>query len=328
MDPTSSPHDRYLNRLKEIPPPGSGVCHVSLLGIANTGLRAGIPPEQIRDDLLRHLKPGTRNVTEGEIDDAVRKAASDFKHPVTLSTGELYHRYVPRRPKPAIVNRDAVMSGIISQASVTTEEDLWEDSPIRITGDPGDDAALFLAVMFDPEDLLWVGDRVEPGIPGQNIRKASQWIEYFQAGGGTAPFIIVNPLTGKPAQSKAGDETYRGDGNVARYRYCLGEFDNMSREDQLRFWAGVRLPIRALVDTGGKSIHAWIDVQALGDIKIPGDWTREIRGELYARGLIPLGIDSSCSNPSRLSRLPGHYRSEKDKYQRLLWLSSGGDADE
>jgi hypothetical protein len=132
-------------------------------------------------------------------------------------------------------------------------------------------------------------------------------------------------LTGTPATSKTADKTtLRGDNNVKAFRHCLAEFDNLTREEQFRFWSAVKLPIVALIDSGGKSIHAWIDIQKLATVTAPDQWQAQIKGRLYDQILTPLGVDGACSNPARLSRLPGHYRTEKGKFQKLLWLSSGG----
>jgi hypothetical protein len=214
----------------------------------------------------------------------------------------------------------ATLRRIIEQSNIHEEVDLWEMSPIRIDWPPENDTVLFLSVMFEPLDFLFIGEHLEPGIIGRNIRTAKDWIDYFQTGGKTAPFIIVNPLTGVAAPKKTGDgESFRGDGNIKSFRYCLVEFDNLTREEQIRFWTSkeVReLPIAALVDSGGKSIHGWIRTSNINSLN---DWQREIRGKLYEQGLIPLGVDSACSNPSRLSRLPGHLRD--NNYQRILWLN-------
>ena len=141
----------------------------------------------------------------------------------------------------------------------------------------------------------------------------------------TAPFIIINPLTGNPTPTKSGDKTtYRGDGNIAAYRYCMAEFDNLSREDQIRFWSAIKLPIVALIDSGNRSIHAWLDVQKWADVATSDQWQAQIKTRLYDQLLTPIGVDSACSNPARLSRLPGHFREEKQAWQRLLWLSKEG----
>jgi hypothetical protein len=98
----------------------------------------------------------------------------------------------------------------------------------------------------------------------------------------------------------------------------------MSREDQIKFWAAVKLPVCALIDSGGKSIHGWIDVQRLVNVDSPERWETEIKQRLYDRILKPMGVDGACSNPARLSRLPGHHRTEKEARQRILWLSAEG----
>jgi len=119
-------------------------------------------------------------------------------------------------------------------------------------------------------------------------------------------------------------ETLRGDLSVKEYRYCVVEFDDLSREDQIRFWSAAKLPIVVLIDSGGKSIHAWLQVSKLAEVKAPEQWQSNIKGWLYDRLLIPLGVDAACNNPSRLSRLPGHFRQDKESMQRLLWLSNEG----
>jgi hypothetical protein len=160
---------------------------------------------------------------------------------------------------------------------------------------------------------------------GNTIRTASEWITYYRGGGKTAPHILINPLTGIPTMKKTGDgETLRGDGNIASYRYCMVEFDGLNREHQIRFWSAVKLPIVALIDSGGKSLHAWLDVSKLATVTTSEQWQSEIKVRLYDRLLTPMGIDGACSNPARLSRLPGHYREEKSAWQKLLWLSREG----
>jgi len=307
---------KYSEKLHNIPAPGNG-CHPSLLGAANCGIMAGIPPEEIFSNIRASIPYGKRKISDNEINDAINRAIKDN---VTLSNGQRYKRYLKQKPKPMIKDGAATLRRIIDQSKIHEEVDLWEMSPIRIDWPPEDDTVLFLSVMFEPLDFLFIGERLEPGIIGRNIRTAKDWIDYFQTGGKTAPFIIVNPLTGEAAPKKTGDgESFRGDGNIKSFRYCLVEFDNLTREEQIRFWTSKEvseLPIAALVDSGGKSIHGWIRTSNINSLN---DWQREIRGKLYEQGLIPLGVDSACSNPSRLSRLPGHLRD--NNYQRILWLN-------
>jgi len=183
------------------------------------------------------------------------------------------------------------------------------------------DSILLLKTLFKPNDKVFIGERHD----SDTIKTASEWITYFEKGGVTSPFIIINPLNGNAVPTKSGDKTtLRGDGNVTSYRYCMAEFDTISKEDQIKFWSAVKLPISALIHSGGRSIHAWIDVRKLAKVETLAQWQTEIKNRLYNQILIPLGVDAACSNPARLSRLPGHYRQEKQASQRLLWLSPEG----
>ncbi len=298
---------KYKDAVSSIPSPGTG-CHPYLLTVSNYGAMAGLPPDQVFSDVRKSIPEGRRKVSDREITDAIAKASHGTRP------------YMPS-PKPVIRNGQVTVQRFIDQSDMT-EADLWESSPIRLVDKPEKDTALFLESLFGPEDLLWIGDREQPGILGETIRPAKEWIKHFGRGGKTAPHILINPLTGAAAPTRTGDkETFRGDGNVSRFKYCLVEFDNLRREDQIRFWATAKLPIRSLVDSGGKSIHALLDVQNIAKIELLEHWYAQIKAGLYERILAPLGVDKACSNPARLSRLPGHLRGEKGTVQKILWLS-------
>ena len=237
---------RYRDALASIPPPGRG-CHTSLLSVADRGTLAGVDPQQLFSDIRGAIPPGTRRIPDKEILDAITKALTDLQ----------CESFTPRpRPHPVARDGKAVLQRIIAQATITTEVDLWEASPIRILSTPQDDAALLLSTLYGPTDLVWMGEQYDAGILGDTIRTAGDWLAYFHAGGQTAPHIIPNPVDGIPRTKKTGDGvTLRGDGNVQTFRFCIVEFDSLSRDEQLRFWSAVKLPIIALIDSGGKSIH-------------------------------------------------------------------------
>lgn len=306
----------YLRAHQNIPPPGCG-CHSSLLGIANLGALAGLSAEKIFSDIRKAIPLGARRVPDHEIREAVNKAVADHG-------GKSCRVYTPR-PVPVVRDGKTALRKIISQAKIHTEADLLEQSPIRLGEEPQMGAILLLETLYKDNDKICIGDRYSKGIIGDTIRDRDEWISHFHNEGTTAPFIIINPLTGIPTAKKVGDGfTLRGDGNVAAYRHALVEFDTISREDQICFWSAAKLPVVALIDSGGKSIHGWLDVQKLTSIETPEEWAIQIKGRLYNQMLAPLGIDTACCNPARLSRLPGHFRSEKGAWQRLLWLSPEG----
>jgi hypothetical protein len=229
--------------------------------------------------------------------------------------------FTPRpRPAPIVKDDKAALQKIITQGPYSTAEELIKASPIPIPDEPQLHTKLFIETLFRYADFIFIGERHDTA-----VKDAVDWLTSYIEGGKTSSHIIVNPLTGLPAPKKTGDGvTYRGDSNVKEYRYCLVEFDDLSREDQIRFWSGAKLPIVALIDTGGKSIHAWLQISKIAYVETLEQWQAEIKERLYDRILTPLGVDSACSNPARLSRLPGHYREEKQAWQRLLWLSPEG----
>ena len=298
-----------------MPAPGEGR-HTELLAIANLGFLAGIAPEQMHDDICRAVN-GSQALPDNEIRAAILKAASDH------GAGGSTFRPTPK-PAPLVKNGQAALRRIIAQGPISDDADLWEVSPVRLYDPLETDPSKLLNILFKPDELVFIGDRLEPGVIGKNIRTVAAWDSFFQAGGKAGPYIIVNPLTGEPAPKKTGGDSFRGDGNVSTFRHCLVEFDTLTREDQIRFWSAAKLPILALIDSGGKSIHAWLDVQKLFDVTTGEEWSQNVNIGLYEKLLIPLGVDRACCNPSRLSRLPGHFRSENEKFQRILWLSPEG----
>jgi hypothetical protein len=309
--------EKFFDRLRTLPPTGQSF-HTALQGCANYGIMAGISEHEIFV-LVRASIPsgGNRKVADKEIWDAIKTAVAD----VPNYTGNRRSGYNVALPQKPISNGQAKRTEIIESSEISDEADLWESSPVRIDWEPSEDTFRFLERMFKPNEMVFIGDRETPGIVGTNIRTAKDWIDYFRQGGKTEPHIIINPLSGESAPTKSGDkQTYRGDLCVKAFKYCLVEFDDLTREDQIKFWmsqSARKLPVACLVDTGGKSIHAWLRLSGIASMD---DWAKEIKSKLYDQFLIPLGVDAACSNPARLSRLPGHLRN--GKYQRILWMNT------
>ena len=107
-------------------------------------------------------------------------------------------------------------------------------------------------------------------------------------------WIRINPIDGKGA----------GDKNVTRYTYALAEADTMPIEDQKKLLINLRLPIAALIESGGKSVHAVVKVGAETEQEFKQRVTF-LFAELAKRNFI---VDTNNKNPSRLSRLPGAMR--------------------
>jgi hypothetical protein len=302
---------RYREALASLPESGGGGCHPALLGVADHGFFAGLSREKIFDDLRANVH-GTRRVTDKEIWEAIDKAFQ--------STGT----YIPRPPRVQ-VNSEEMLQSIMERGKGFSEADLWEASPIRIDWPPKEDATLFLSCMYAPQEKVFIGGNRDKHL--NNIRSASDWIKSFEDGLPVPEFIAVNPLTGSLGKTKNGNDSYRADSCVAKFRFVMIEFDNRPMDWQIQFWAGARLPIVALVSSGNTSIHAWIRVNAV-DVR---KWEQDIEGELFDL-LRPLGVDPATRNEARLARMPGHlrtgvpihFRGDKGNQQRILFLDPKG----
>ncbi len=310
---------RYQQRLGSLPPSGGGGCHPALLGCASLGARAGVSPEQICVDLRTHIH-GTRHVSDREIADAVNKASMDCHRP-SGTTGRERPRWKASRStqkaKPAF-NADAFLAARIEEGKGIGEADIWEASPIRLDTSSEQDASVLLRALYAPDDVLFIG-----GTYGRTVKTVAEWLNHFGVGMPLPPHLIPNPLTGSVAQTKDGRPSMRADACVKAFRFAVAEFDGMSREDQLCFWWSVDLPVCALIDSGGKSLHAWIRIDGVESVSA---WTTLVEEGLFMGYLIPLGCDAACRNEARLSRLPGHFRETKGRWQRLLYLAPEGRA--
>ena len=113
-------------------------------------------------------------------------------------------------------------------------------------------------------------------------------------------WVRFNPLDGEGCKAA----------NVAEYRYCLVESDDMSIEKQYAMFTELRLPIATLTHSGGKSLHAIVKVNA------PNRHEYQKRFEYIQKVCENSGfsIDKATKDPSRLSRLAGLYRNGRKQY--------------
>ena len=300
---------RFNDELRRCPHAGSGV-HSWMLGCANMAAAAGIPAIEAEAAIIQAMTrpPSPRS----EVGDAIRKA---YAETVPGGAGANYtpRNVTPAKPKPLPMTAAA----FIRKGDGAAECDWWEASPIRIDWEPGPrDALALLGALYAPDECLFIGERY-----GAEVRTVGDWMRRIESGETCPPHFIPNALTGQEHPLPDGKLSRRGDSAVCCFRYAVAEFDTLSKPDQLAFWWGFKsAPIVALIDTAGKSIHAILKV----DCASRDGWEREVEQKLFTRVLIPLGCDPLCRNESRLSRLPGHFRRERNAWQRLLYLNPEG----
>jgi len=173
----------------------------------------------------------------------------------------------------------------------------------------------FLQAAFAPTEVVCICDAVEEGRPvtAGSFVPIEEWIARFDDPASRilsqereGIFVRINPF--KP-------NLYSGsDNDVSAYRHVLVEFDDKPKAEQEKLFRDSGLPITVLIDSGGKSIHAWVRVDA------PNRKEWDIRRDIIYSS-IP-GIDAKNKNPSRYSRLPGAWRSPTSQ-QKLLATNLG-----
>jgi len=110
-------------------------------------------------------------------------------------------------------------------------------------------------------------------------------------------WIRVNPFISDRYDGKNED--------VSVFRHLLVESDKLPKAQQWEIYQQSGLPITAVIDSAGSSLHAWVRIDAEN-----AEQYKE-RAERVYETLVPLGFDAGNKNPSRFSRLPGAVRNGK-----------------
>ena len=218
----------------------------------------------------------------------------------------------------------------IVDASAVSEHD-EEVAPLFNRGHETEELSAYLKALFDEDDIIrYVLDAHEDEhgrmAPGRGIykRTAGELLAELEKGrslddalgtldDAVGAYICINPLDGE----------YIGNRNVKSYRHALVESDEMPKGQFAAIIKQLNLPVAAMVDSGNKSLHAIVRVDAAS----PEQYTQRVR-VLYERceknGIV---IDKANKNASRLSRLPGATRNGNRQF--LAGLAQGaGDWDE
>jgi hypothetical protein len=192
------------------------------------------------------------------------------------------------------------------------------DSPIRPPEDWTRDGECLTAFLYEPHELVNVvvdfqldaDGKARPIGKGvtlprnEMIRRLRRGDLHSKAGG----WLRMNPLDGNGI----------ADANVTAFRFALVEFDDLPFPLQLSLVSKLPLPISLIQTSGGRSIHAWVRVNARD-----ANEYRALTSKLLAL-LSRFGVDQANKNPSRLSRLPGVVRTigaTGDGRQRILYLN-------
>ena len=128
-------------------------------------------------------------------------------------------------------------------------------------------------------------------------------------------FGSINKMAG--AWIRHNPATGAGDKDVTRYGYVLVESDDLPIEEQKKLLTSFKLPIAALLESGGKSVHAIVKIDAADKAEFRQrtdflfDWLQKHN----------FTVDENNKNPARLSRIPGAERN--GKIQKLISVNIG-----
>jgi RecA-family ATPase len=284
-----------------------GERHAEMLGVVLQLVGDGVPDSEI---LARMSANYPLRVTTKEISDAIKGAHARNPAPSRARGG------LP--PMLPVGTQTGTWVPKVDPASIP-QEDLPEP---MATGAAA--SIQFLQSVFRPEEVICINNQSDESdgklIPhGKGLFKPLEWwIEQFAdeeknarkgnfLSNESGAWIRINPCS---------DES-GSDAGVADFRHVLVEIDapGVTLPEQWGIMKASGQPIAAVLSSGGKSLHAWVQVAAC-DLN---EYKRR-RDAVYAR-LSDCKIDLANKNPSRLSRLPGVQRNGKE--QELLSLGMG-----
>lgn len=297
-----------------------GTRHQAALEIAIPLLGSGLPPAAVFAT-LRSKFPA--DVSDRELQDVVSWSARLNPQPAAGGNGREW------KPKatahsPALPARSPQEQANWWCPGGITPDEMMRQSPVRIPDSPKEYASLALSSLYQEQDRLNVickyileGDKAKPHGGGMTMGR-NGWINYFNTCGvpdsKAGAWVRPNPCKEKGS----GADGAVTDADVLSYRYALLESDTLPLDKQLILFTRWKLPVAAVILSGGHSAHAWVRLEAE-----TAERYKELAGGLIDM-LVPFGIDRGNKNASRLSRLPGAVRvigAENGGQQRLLYLN-------
>lgn len=117
-----------------------------------------------------------------------------------------------------------------------------------------------------------------------------------------------------PEPAQQDEPSCRSEESIETFRYAVLESDQAAPDDWFAFIAQLPIRIAAIYSSGSRSVHSLIRL----DARTKAEWDAQIQP--LKRPLKLLGADAACLSAVRLTRLPGCWRPDKNRFQRLLYL--------
>ena len=298
-------HDGYLQRGAP-----EGTRNAELFDATCQFRDAGIPLDDAEEQLLSRAMADGLN--EAEARHAIRSAyAGASREPVGAVAASPASTGHPRRPAPVPAPQAR------STMAVPTPMD---DGFVRM-----------IDACFQPDEFVSIAPVAESdegeAVPRRGVTfTAAEWKAKVMKKGGIdrvfgtklGLFVRINPMVKDGATNE----------EVAIFRHVLVEFDrdqegkSIPKEEQYHAVMASGMPVSALIDSGNKSLHAWVRVDA------PDEKEYKRRVAIIWDWFAGLNLDKQNRNPSRLSRCPDGRRTVDGevRHQRLLALRFGAES--
>jgi hypothetical protein len=298
-----------------------GTRHQAKVELAMEMLGNGIPEPTVEATLSAKFPAAAPK----EITDVIRWAVAHNPDPSYMDE-RIRFRSKPAAAKPRKTQAARAVMEWMNGRERCREEDLSDASTVRLTQNfQGHGTQLFESLYADTECVNLVCDyainergKAHPVGCGK-ILPVCDWCRWFHDRGipqtRAGAWARPNPVK----EVGSGFEGAIMDEDVTAPRFLLLESDCLPFSLQLCALANFRLPIAAILTSGGLSAHAWVRLDS-ADLEDYNDSASRIFAAVSR-----FGFDGANKNPSRLSRLPGAMRvirpSEADGRQRLLYLN-------
>lgn len=309
FEPESALHNgNYIDRHLATPPQAPGGRHADILSLSLQMVGEGFPDREIFQT-LRNRYPD-KEKTDKEINDAIAGAHRKNPQPACLApggnggNGRHHYNGAPQKPEIRAHKHDG------------SAEPLPDEIPLSFC------QFLRLVLKFREDEYVWLaGWEDNPDDPkkprftqdhaGEKVGDLDRPIFEGMSradsltGNDDGAYFCINPF--KSAANRKGE-------NVSRFMYTLLDNDRLPKGEQLAVYRKLDLPIAALIDTGGRSLHAIVKI----DAPDAEEYKRRV-GVLHER-LKGLGFDATKDAP-RFARVPNCPREQSR--QRLVSVACG-----
>jgi len=181
--------------------------------------------------------------------------------------------------------------------------ELFDTSPLRLEYSeafPHD----FLKSLFHPDDVLWMGEQKDSGQPkhAAQFKTCREWLKQE-----TLPPRIAAGVFKKSSYSRSGKNVIRAPFIVLESDDLIGHEPKTEKEramNRAKSYALIGyaqaewgLTLRAVIDTGGKSLHAWLDKPPPDELQAL-EHLGKILGSMSTRSSIATSPRSGCHTVS------------------------------